>query len=57
MLTDNKIQIKQLIELKNKVRTQILGNDYYIAQNLKSLEKKIDEKIKELSQVFQDQKK
>jgi hypothetical protein len=57
MLTDNKIQIKQLIELKNKVRTQILGNDYYIAQDLKSLEKKIDEKIKELSQVFQDQKK
>jgi hypothetical protein len=56
MLTDNKTQIRQLMALKDKVRTQILGNDYYIAQDLNSLEKKIDEKIKELAQMPKDEK-
>ncbi len=47
----NQSKIKQLLELKSKVRNQILGNDYYIAKDLKDLEKKIDERIKELSQM------
>ena len=45
-------QIKKLDALKNKVKDQILGNDYYVAQELKVLEKKIDLKIAELKQTL-----
>jgi hypothetical protein len=45
-------QIKKLDALKNKVKDQILGNDYYVAQELKVLEKKIDLKIAEIKQTL-----
>lgn len=45
-LKNHKIELLKLYKLREDIRNAILGNDYYIAKELRDLESKVIERIK-----------
>ena len=56
-LTNHQNEIKKLYKLRQDIRNAILGNDYYIARDLKEIELKVINKIKDLEQQLKNMQK
>jgi hypothetical protein len=56
-LTNHQNEIKKLYKLRQDIRNAILGNDYYIARDLKEIELKVINKIKDLEQQLKTMQK
>lgn len=56
-LTNHQNQIRKLYKLREDIRNAMLGNDYYIAKDLREIELKVIKKIKDLEQELKATKK
>lgn len=56
-LTNHQNQIRKLYKLREDIRNAMLGNDYYIAKDLREIELKVINKIKDLEQELKATKK